>query len=164
MCSCSLGPCALNVEASHLRSIFFFPTSQIFDTLTHSGSVKLAFFFLPSFSITMLTPGDVQRCQTVIHDINVDWVFHFPTSLAFCPISRSLPLSLCLSPPPLSQSFSPSISVSLIQPRPDSPARPSLQRYFTLMVLFFSLLSVFLSFPHLSSRYCTDGVRCWLGW
>lgn len=49
-----------------------------------------------------------------------------------------------------SLSFSPPMSVSLGQPLADSVGRLSLRCYFTLMVLFFSLLSVFLSFPHTS--------------
>lgn len=84
--------------------------------------------------------------------------FTFPLFLFFFlshVVSHPLPLST------LSLSLSPSISLG--QPHLNGLARHSLRRYFTLMVLFFSLLSVFLSFPHLSSRYCTDGVRCWPG-
>lgn len=71
-------------------------------------------------------------------------MFHFSYLFQFTQC-----LSLCLTHSPLC--FFPSISASssLSQPPLDHLARHSLRRYFTLMVLFFSLLSVFLSFPHL---------------
>lgn len=66
----------------------------------------------------------MQRCQTVSHNIDVDWVFQFPFFLIFLPIPCSLSVclshfSLSLSLPPLSLcpslalSLSPSISQSI---------------------------------------------------
>lgn len=96
----------------------------------------------------------MRRCETVTHNITVDWVlfsfsdFFFPS---LCSISPSVSLSA------FSFFIHLSLSLSLRQPPLIRLVSHFLQGLFTLMLLFFSLLSVFLSFPHLSSRYCTDG-------
>lgn len=101
----------------------------------------------------------MRRCETVSHNITVDWVLDFSVFLIFFFLFFpayvvSLPMFHCL----LSLFYSSqSFSLSLRQPPLIRLVSHSLQGFFTLMRLFFSLLSVFLSFPHLSSRYCTDG-------
>lgn len=60
------------------------------------------------------------------------------------------------SVPALSASF-PFISAFLQQPPLHRTAMLPSALFHAHCVVFFSLLSVFLSFPHLSSHYCTDG-------
>lgn len=83
----------------------------------------------------------------LIECFSVFQIFFFPS---LCSISPSVSLSA------FSFLFI-SVFLSLRQPPLIRLVSHFLQGLFTLMLLFFSLLSVFLSFPHLSSRYCTDG-------